>query len=488
MGKVAPLATGWVFLAVALVALAEPAVAGPVKPGRLKIRASAGHLVLGEQQQVGLKIAGPTAVERIRLGTNVGRVDGLKRVSPGRWTASYHCPSSFHPQVAIISAVSDGGADEPAAVGWTLLPLWGRGEAKVKTQRRVEVTVRIGERTFGPVRADGRGRARVKVIVPPGVSHGVDGRGREVDLELPPIPRLHAVVWPTRVVGVKPSRVRMLMLTIAPDGTVRGEAEAPRITGLDAAAPSRLGEGLWLARISVPAGKPGTLSATASLADGISTARVAVERLVGPPAKVALSAPATTDDDAPLVVRARVFDALGSPVDAASSPRASSPAGRLGPVSHTGVGEYAVRWLPPRWSSRERVTLRFVADGAAGEVGVKLGYPADAWRRRLRPYWFWTAVGVSSAVLISAVISRGIALDKSSEYKDPATSIERRRQLKDSGEPLTTFSSVAMGVGAAAVVGTAVIYYFTDFDHEQADPSPVSVTVGVAGGSLKVRF
>ncbi len=79
------------------------------------------------------------------------------------------------------------------------------------------------------------------------------------------------------------------------------------------------------------------------------------------------------------------------------------------------------------------------------------------------PIYFWSALALSSSLLIAGTITRAVAMDMSSEYLDDATSIERRQELKPPGESLTSFSSVALGVGAGCLIGTAVLYWLTDF-------------------------
>ena len=72
----------------------------------------------------------------------------------------------------------------------------------------------------------------------------------------------------------------------------------------------------------------------------------------------------------------------------------------------------------------------------------------------------WSGVGLSAALLIVGGITRGVALSMSSEYSDPSTPVDRQLDLKDSGETLTTFSTLTLALGAAAAVGTGVYYWF----------------------------
>ena len=62
--------------------------------------------------------------------------------------------------VAAVAQTSNG-----PEVGYVAVPLWGQGDAVVKTRPRARIEVSIGDRTFGPVKADGTGIALVPVVV-----------------------------------------------------------------------------------------------------------------------------------------------------------------------------------------------------------------------------------------------------------------------------------------------------------------------------------
>src|SRR5438132_379434 len=110
-----------------------------------------------------------------RLSASVGTISNLRRESAEAWTADYLPPSESYPQVAVIAAVAGG------QLSWTALPLSGQGMAVVQTRPGAEITVEIGERSFGPVKADAHGEAQVPVVVPPGV-HEVRHLGKPIDL------------------------------------------------------------------------------------------------------------------------------------------------------------------------------------------------------------------------------------------------------------------------------------------------------------------
>lgn len=103
-------------------------------------------------------------------------------------------------------------------------------------------------------------------------------------------------------------------------------------------------------------------------------------------------------------------------------------------------------------------------------------------RLRLRPLYFWSGVGLTSAMLLTGTITGALALGKSSEFKDPATPADRLRDLKDSGESLRTASTTTFAIGAVAAIGTAALYFFTDFDSSESDTAALTAIPLSTGG------
>ena len=77
------------------------------------------------------------------------------------------------------------------------------------TSPGASVTMRVGDRNFGPVVADRQGRVEIPIQVPPGIRAGIaravdhNGAAREteVDLQQPPFPRVLVLAPPTLDVG-----------------------------------------------------------------------------------------------------------------------------------------------------------------------------------------------------------------------------------------------------------------------------------------------
>lgn len=95
----------------------------------------------------------------------------------------------------------------------------------------------------------------------------------------------------------------------------------------------------------------------------------------------------------------------------------------------------------------------------------------------------WSGVGIGGALLVTGAVTGIISNSKNQEYKDPATSIERRQELKDSGQALGITSVVMLGLGGGIAVATGAFYLF--HYRRSVEPSVSFVPmVGSDGGQL----
>jgi tetratricopeptide (TPR) repeat protein len=76
-----------------------------------------------------------------------------------------------------------------------------------------------------------------------------------------------------------------------------------------------------------------------------------------------------------------------------------------------------------------------------------------------RTLWVWTGIAASAALLGAGFVTGQLASSRSNEYNDPSTNIDRREELKDSGETLRTASIATLSVGGLLAIGTLVYYY-----------------------------
>lgn len=308
-------------LALAAVALGGPAAradeARPASGGTLRITLDPPRLELGNERSAELRVAAPPSVEEIELTASAGRIEQVRRLPGGGFVARYRPPPQRVPQVAIVAAQARTarGLED----GWLAIPMSGRGDARVRAAPGSEITLRVGERSFGPAMAGPDGVAVVAVVVPPGVREAHQGF-RPLDLRIPETPLLHAVADRTRVHADREERVRIMAYVVAPHGAARS-GDAPRFEPTRGTVSAAEREpGAFVATWTLPPGAAGEERVVVRLpAAAASRAVLRVEAAVGPPAVVAV----TCDRDALVAggeaatVTARALDAAGNLTPAA---------------------------------------------------------------------------------------------------------------------------------------------------------------------------
>ncbi|HYD42020.1 MAG TPA: hypothetical protein VEB43_14415 [Anaeromyxobacter sp.] len=349
--------------------------------GTLAIAADPPRLVLGRDGGAELRIAAPPELAELSVTASAGRVEGIRRLPAGGFTARYVPPQERHPQVAILAAV--GRIGDASLDGWLAVPLSGQGDARVRATPGTDVSLRIGDRSFGPARVGPDGLAIVPVVVPPGVREGHQGF-TAVDLRVPETRLVHAALDRTAVAADRAEVVRFYAYVIAPHGAPRG-GEAPRVeptrgtVALRAREPGAF-EGTW----TLLPGPAGEERLTVRL-EGFPASRLglAVTAVAGPPAAVAVTFDrpafvAGRGDD--VVVTARAVDAAGNPTTGTVVLTADA-----GTLSQEEVGPGAVRGvlhLAPRLEGRSQVVVRGrVPPGAAGgeaALPLQAGAPVRA--------------------------------------------------------------------------------------------------------------
>ncbi len=358
----------------------EPAPAGG---GPLRVVADPLRLELGRDASAELRVTAPPEVEEVAVTASVGRVEGVRRLPGGGFAARYRPPADRVPQVAIVSAVArtHHGFED----GWIAIPLSGEGDARVRAAPGSEVTLRIGDRTFGPGIANGEGIAIIPVIVPPGVREAHQGF-RPIDLRVPETPLLHAVQDRTAFHADREEKIRVVAYVVAPHGAARRGDLPVFEPSRGTVAVSEREAGAFQAVWTLPPGPAGEERLTVRLpAAAASRSVLRVEGAAGAPAVVAVS----FDRDALVaggdaVVTARVLDAGGNqvPGELSLSARGASLSGVEAPRPGELVGRLAAG---TRLDGYEVVVTATAAGiGIAASRALPLA-PGEAVRARFRP-------------------------------------------------------------------------------------------------------
>ncbi|HVZ73526.1 MAG TPA: hypothetical protein VHJ20_14205, partial [Polyangia bacterium] len=283
-------------------ALTPTSVAPPPAPAGLTVSVTASRefLVLGADGEatISIEVTGPGAetVTPTRVFATVGTLEPPRPAgAPGHFTSRYLAPPERFPQVALL--VVEIGNPTQRLRGMMRLPLRGTTDVPFRTSPFASVTIRVGERTFGPVAADRGGHVEVPVEVPPGtrtgVARAVDRNGNvkeaEVDLQPAPFQRVVIVAPPTLEVGAR-ADVTVYALDptgeLAAPGRISLRASEGFIQPSGRAAP---GEATFVVEGPRRVGA-GALALAAAVAGApLARADLAVPLVAGPPHRLSLS-------------------------------------------------------------------------------------------------------------------------------------------------------------------------------------------------------
>lgn len=348
-----------------LLLVALPGRAMAEESALIRISSTPESLQLGKDAEAELRIETDPEVTELQLFTSRGEVDAPVREAPGRYRATFRAPRERYPQVAILSA--EGRGPRGPRHGWTVLPLWGQGTAEVRTRPGTPVSLRVGTLVFGPVTADAEGVARVPVRVPPGVEDATFG-GRRIELGVPPLPHVQAIVERPVVPGDSEQEVRVRLYSVTPDGQPRtGTGYVLEPTRGTAEAPEALAPGVSVVRWRLPPGTPGPVELRGSLpgeARSAFTAKVSV--VPGPARRFSLTVDqetVTASEDARVKVEVLARDEAGNAADAEL--RLLTDLGEPVALQALETGRYGAELvLPARIGTRESVELRVQAAGS----------------------------------------------------------------------------------------------------------------------------
>jgi hypothetical protein len=349
-------------------------------PTTLTLTPARPKLLLGTDTEVAvtLEIRGAEAGSfvPVRALANVGTLEMPRAAgAPGHFVARYHLPPERYPQVALLVVEVASGARRMHVAARVILE--GSTVVPFHTSAGASVTMRVGDRSYGPAVADRTGRVEIPIQVPPGiragvaraVDHNAAARETEVDLQPAPFPRVLVLAPAALDVG---SFSEIVLLAIEPDGTPASpnrlslSASAGLVHPLGAGslgearflfeAPRRLGSGA-VALTALAAGTPASRADTA----------VAVR--VGAPAQVAIS-PSTrrlvvaSGETARVAIS--VHDGFGNPTAATGVTIAIDGQPRPVAIGAGGLGTLTVE-APAKFDGRERITI----DAALGTIRAR---------------------------------------------------------------------------------------------------------------------
>ncbi len=326
--------------------------------------------VLGETDQttVTIRLASQPGkpCEAVRIQASTGTVTEPRYELSGDYTAIYNLPSDYFPRFALLAATAT--CSGKTATGIAVIKLYGAGEVEVKSTPFSKVTLQIGRDTFGPVTTNRYGKARIPIVVGPGIQTGLVG-DKVIDLNLPKANRI-LTISETKSVSVdrdEKDPADLWIYAIDPLGKPLRSAdfevtvEKGKIPSIDIVAP-----GIYNARY-LPPDVVGDGEETVTIGlkgDASSVSREHLVVVAGEPSSIVIEPSPkvyTAGTGAPLRIIATVVDRKGNPtigdIDATAS------FGELSELSATPLGgvEMALT-IPDRFEGRHHsdvtMTLR----------------------------------------------------------------------------------------------------------------------------------
>ncbi|HEY6101196.1 MAG TPA: hypothetical protein VIW03_17295, partial [Anaeromyxobacter sp.] len=443
--------------------------------------------VKGRDRHVALDIvvgaaAGESADPRPpEIVASSGRVRDVAPAGPGRFRAVYELAPTRYPEVAVLLALSPRcpTCATPRAIGYAVVPLSAAIDLPGTSHPGVRTFVGIGGRRFGPAVADGAGRFRIPVVVPPGARVGIgesvdelgNRRRTEIDLRVPPVNRLACEAWPRAV----PADGRSVAAVWCVASSAAGEAEPDASLVLAARAgqisrPAPFRKALQRALFRAPRGGGGREAVVAASYPGggpASATEVLVALATGAPAEVAAEVP-----DEPV--------ALGATVPAETAVRDANgdlvgrPAGPPGATDgFVSPDRFAARTEPGDYA--QRAPLAFVLAPGAEVSTLSL--------RRDGADWVAVARTVDARPVQGAALRFGSGATATTDGRGEArvhAAGSRETAVAANGARAAGFEGVAPPVPPFEIARTVVVAL--------RPAAPVDVSARVEGGYLRWRI
>ena len=343
-----------------------PVALEPAGRVRLSLEVPPGALVIGRDGETPLKVhvrdaAGRPARAALRVGASVGRVSPARELAPGEYQLIYTPPDERYPQVAIVAALSIADGAFAAAPIRLAAHITVQGEGEPGASMQIAIDGR--ELPAATVGADGR--FSVPLTVPPGgraVGVSTDRLGnqqrREIDLALPPFPRLLLGAVPATLPADGVARAEVVAFAV--DARGNPERRSPPLLSADAGSlspPTARGDGSTSWTFTAPAALPAGGDGAVTLRAAGGQTRITLRP--GPPRAIEVRMPTEALPaglEAAVPVEVRVRDEAGSPV-AGAELTAALAGGRVVGVRERGQGRYVVELVPPRDPGRGSAIL-----------------------------------------------------------------------------------------------------------------------------------
>ncbi len=316
------------------------------------------------------------------LRANVGSLERVERLGPGRYRARYVLPPSRAPEVAIIVAFAPWPHPQSVdgAFGVLRVPMASAVEVPGRAEPGAEVRIKLGDSAFGPVRTQNDGSFRVPVVVPPGfgvattitVDRVGNRRSAKLDLMLPRVDQLACVATPTSLPADGASKARILCASSDQHGNPTKGAKVKWAGGRGTfSAAKELGDGvqewMWTAPREIGSGSEKLLAAWKQKAVD-SSEEVTLALSQGPVKSLEVEAEdRVAHQGARWRVLVRAKDQFG---------RALAGVTVRAPGLSNGVtganGEATLEWKLPGNEALGTCTLRFTASGPDGREPARL--------------------------------------------------------------------------------------------------------------------
>jgi len=305
-----------------------------------------------------------------RVLCSVGQIEDLGREGPASFTARYILPAGRFPQPAII--VAEFATLARPLRGMTTIRLRAATTPSLRTDPGAQVSLRVGDREYGPQTAPADGIVRIPVVVPPGVefanarSVNQHGKATEQMLDLQ-VPYSQRVLFAAPEVLVAGTVAEVAVYAVDPSGRPANgsnlimRAADANVYPLGSSTP---GEARFLVRAPTIL-RQRSLRLDAQL-KGQSTTRLAIRIALVPAPATGL----TLEPEAPYLGRGpgaslRVFlgaeDAFGNPVDPGRTDVLVD--GQAAPVRAEVGGEpMVVVTTPPPTDGQQEVVVEGVLD------------------------------------------------------------------------------------------------------------------------------